>query len=56
MLRAVAEALGSDEKRLVSLRADYPRCARTSRTLGRIAGWAAGAGRGMRVTYELEDG
>jgi hypothetical protein len=52
----VAEALGSDEERLASLREDYPLLRDNVADLGRIAAWAAGRGARVRVTYELEDG
>jgi hypothetical protein len=51
----VYEALGSDEKRLVSLRDGYPALRDLIRELGQIAAWAAGRGARIRVTYELED-
>ena len=51
----VYEALGSDEKRLVSLRDDYPALRDLIRELGQIAAWATGRGARIRVTYELED-
>jgi len=51
----VYDALGSDERRLAALRDDYPTLRDNIRELGRIAGWAAGHGARIRVTYELED-
>jgi hypothetical protein len=51
----VAEALGSDEKRLAELREDYPALRENIEELGRVAGWAAQRGARIRVTYELED-
>ena len=53
--RAVAAALGSDEKRLVALRADFPRLQDLIGQLGDCAAWAATGGLRIRVTYELED-
>lgn len=52
----VAEALASDENRLVALRDDYPTLRDNIEELGRLAGWAAQQGARVRVTYELEDG
>jgi hypothetical protein len=52
----VHEALGSDEKRLASLRDDYPALRELIRELGQTAAWAAGRSARIRVTYELEDG
>jgi hypothetical protein len=52
----VAEALGSADKRLASLRDDYPLLRDNVADLGRIAGWAATHSARIRVTYELEDG
>ena len=51
----IYEALGSDEKRLASLRDDYPALRELIRGLGQIAAWAAGRNARIRVTYELED-
>jgi hypothetical protein len=51
----VAEALASDEKRLVALRDEYPALRDNIEELGRLAGWAARRGARVRVTYELED-
>jgi hypothetical protein len=51
----VAEALGSDEKRLAELRDDYPALRENIEELGRIADWAAQRDARIRVTYELED-
>jgi hypothetical protein len=53
---AVYEALGSDEKRLATLRDEYPSLRENVRELGSIAAWAADKGARIRVTYELEDG
>ena len=53
--RLVDEALGSDEKRLVSLQNEYPLLRENVRELGQIAAWAAKRGARIRVTYELED-
>lgn len=53
--RAVAAALGSDEKRLTALRGDYPRLQDLIWQLGECAAWAATGGLRIRVTYELED-
>ena len=52
----IYEALGSDEKRLASLRDDYPALRELIRELGQIAAWAARRNARIRVTYELEDG
>jgi hypothetical protein len=54
--RLVAEALGSDEKRLASLRDEYPTLRQNIDELGKIADAAARQGARVRVTYELEDG
>jgi hypothetical protein len=51
----VDQALGSDEKRLASLRDDYPALRENIRDLGRIAAWAAERDARIRVTYELAD-
>jgi hypothetical protein len=51
----VATALASEEKRLVSLREDYPRLGENVAELGQIASWAANRGARIRVTYVLED-
>ena len=51
----VATALGSDEKRLVTLRDEYPSLRSHIEALGRDAAWAAERGARIRVTYELED-
>jgi hypothetical protein len=53
--RLVFDALGGDEKRLVSLHDEYPTLRDNILELGRIAGWAAEQGARIRVTYELED-
>jgi hypothetical protein len=53
--RAVAAALGSDERRLVALRADFPRLQDLVWQLGECAAWAATGGLRIRVTYELEE-
>ena len=53
--RAVAAALGSDEKRLVALRGDFPRLQELIGQLGECAAWAATGGLRIRVTYVLED-
>jgi hypothetical protein len=53
--RAVAVALGSDERRLVALRADFPRLQDLVWQLGECAAWAATGGLRIRVTYELEE-
>jgi hypothetical protein len=50
----VAEALGSDEPRLVALQDDYPALRQNIQDLGQIAAWAARHGARIRVTYELE--
>jgi hypothetical protein len=52
----VAAALGSEEKRLTEIRAEYSALRANIEELGRIAGWAADRGARLRVTYELEDG
>jgi predicted dehydrogenase len=51
----VQEALASDEKRLASLRDEYPALRDGIRELGQIAAWTASHGARIRVTYELED-
>jgi hypothetical protein len=51
--RAVASAMGSDERRLAALRADYPRLQDLIGQLGECAAWAATGGLRIRVTYEL---
>ena len=51
----IYEALGSDEKRLASLRDDYPALRELIRELGQIAAWAARRNARIRVTYEMED-
>ena len=53
--RAVAAALGSDEKRLTGLQEEYPGLRGNIEELGTIAAWATAAGARIRVTYELED-
>ena len=53
--RAVAAALGGDDKRLTALRGDYPRLQDLIWQLGECAAWAATGGLRIRVTYELED-
>jgi hypothetical protein len=53
--RLVDDALGSDEKRLVSLRDEYPSLRDNIRELGQIADFAAEREARIRVTYELED-
>jgi hypothetical protein len=52
--RETAEALGSDDERLVAIRADYPRLQENIAELGRIAEAAAEHGARIRVTFELE--
>ena len=52
---AVVGALESDDKRLTELREDYPGLKAQIDELGRIAGWAAGRGVRVRVTFDLED-
>lgn len=52
----VHDALSSDEKRLASLRGDYPALRNNIRELGEIAAWAGERGSLIRVTYELEEG
>jgi hypothetical protein len=54
--RAVAAALGSDDKRLAAVRHDFPRLQDLIGQLGECAAWAATGGLRIRVTYELEDG
>jgi hypothetical protein len=54
--RLVFDALGSDEKRLASLREEYPRLRENVAALGQHAAWADEHGARIRVTYELEDG
>jgi len=51
----VHEALGSDEKRLATLREEYPALRQNIRELGQIAAWIAERGGRVRVTYELEE-
>jgi hypothetical protein len=53
--RAVAAALGSEEKRLVALRSDFPRLQDLVWQLGECAAWAATGGLRIRVTYDLEE-
>lgn len=53
--RAVAAALGSDEKRLASLNEEYPALRHNIEDLAGKAAWAAESGAKIRVTYELED-
>jgi hypothetical protein len=53
--RAVAAALGSDERRMAALRSEYPRLQELVWQLGECAAWAATGGLRIRVTYELED-
>jgi hypothetical protein len=53
--RKVAEALGSKERRLVSLREDYPGLQRNIAELGAIAAWAAGHDARLRVTYTMAE-
>ena len=53
--RAVATALGSDEKRLTALRGDFPRLQDLIWQLGECAAWSATGGLRIRVTYEMED-
>ena len=53
--RAVAQALGSDEKRLASLNDEYPALRHNIEALADKAAWAADRGAKIRVTYELED-
>lgn len=50
----VAEALDSDERRLMTLREDYPALRDNIAGLGRIANAAAERGSRIRVTFELE--
>ena len=50
----VAEALESDDARLVAIREDYPRLRDNVVDLGRIAHAAADQGSRIRVTFELE--
>jgi hypothetical protein len=52
--RAVAAALGSDDKRMTALRDDYPRLQDLVGELGECAAWAATGGLRIRVTYDLE--
>ena len=52
--RAVAAALLSDDKRMTSLRDDYPRLPELVGQLGECAAWAATGGLRIRVTYDLE--
>ena len=49
----VAAALASDEKRLATLRDEFPRLRDNIAELGRIAAWAAARNARIRVTYEL---
>lgn len=51
----VAEALGSDEKRLSALNDEYPALRRNIEELGQRAAWAAQHESRIRVTYTLED-
>ena len=53
--RQVVEALGSDERRLISLQEDYPGLKGNLAELGRIAAAAAEHGSRIRVTFELEE-
>jgi hypothetical protein len=50
----VAEALGSDDARLVAIREDYPALRDQVAELGRIAAAAAQRGARIRVTFEME--
>ena len=52
---SVQTALGSDEKRLTTLREEYPTLRQNIRELGQIATSIAERGGRIRVTYELED-
>jgi hypothetical protein len=54
--RKVVEALGGDEKRLVSVQEDYPGLRDNIAGLGNIAALAAKRGSRIRVTFELGDG
>jgi len=47
--------IGSDERRLVALRDDFPRLQELVGQLGECAAWAGSGGLRIRVTYELED-
>lgn len=51
----VAEALGSDNPRLVEAQVEYPLLRQNVEELGRIASWAAGKGSRIRVTYLLDE-
>jgi hypothetical protein len=51
----VARALKSDDERLRELANDYPGLCPSVKQLGRIAGWVAGRGSRIRVTYEMAD-
>jgi hypothetical protein len=50
----VAAALASPDRRIASLREDYPHLEASVAELGHIARWAAAAGARIRVTYVLE--
>ena len=52
---ATAMALDSGNERLDELTEDYPALRLNIEELGRLAGWAAGRGARIRVTYELEE-
>ena len=52
---SVYEAMGSDEKRLASLRDEYPALRDNIRELGAIATWASSRNARIRVTYDMED-
>jgi hypothetical protein len=53
--RAVAAALGSEDRRMSALTRDYPRLQDLIGQLGECAAWAATGGLRIRVTYVLED-
>ena len=50
----VAEALASDEKRLVQVNEEYAGVRQSVRELSEIAAWAASRGARIRVTYEMD--
>lgn len=53
--RAVSAAMGSEDRRMTTLRQDYPCLQDLVGQLGECAAWAATGGLRIRVTYELED-
>ena len=53
--RAVAAAMGSDDRRMTVLRTDFPHLQDLVGQLGECAAWAATGGLRIRVTYVLND-